>query len=63
MSASGRGRISKNIAPGKLTMLYWKTTYPKIFGQHRFVLIRERNEHKVGWIGKGWWIWKTLKGA
>lgn len=44
----GESVFSKSIAPGKLTMLHWKTTCPKIFGQHKFVLIREINEHIVG---------------
>lgn len=34
--------FSKNIIPGKSTIVLWKNTYLSVFGQHNFVFMGEK---------------------
>lgn len=40
----------KNVPPGKLTMLQWKASYPKLNWEHKLELIGKGN--KIGWVVK-----------
>lgn len=41
--------FSKNLVPSKFVTLQWKSTYLRIFGQHKFVLVKEK-VHNIGWM-------------
>lgn len=52
--AAGRGEpiFFKNVAPGKLTTLRWRTTYPRIFGQHKLDLMCVGVGGRQNWLGR-----------
>lgn len=48
----GKPVLCKGVASSRLTMLYWKTIYPRVYGQHKLdvmsFLKKERGNTELG---------------